>query len=132
MIISRKQRGFTLIELMIVISVILIMMSIAVPIYKRSILRARETVLKGDLFTLRRTIDEYTYDKKKAPQALDDLVAGGYIREIPKDPMTGDTNWQVTVETDVMQMLDQTDPGIDDVHSSSNLESTEGTAYSSW
>jgi len=132
MVISRKQRGFTLIELMIVISVILIMMSIAVPIYRRSIVRARETVLKGDLFTLRRTIDEYTYDKKKAPQALDDLVAGGYIREIPRDPMTGDTNWQVTVETDVMQMLDQTDPGIDDVHSSSNLLSTEGTAYSSW
>jgi len=132
MIISRKQRGFTLIELLIVISVILIMMSIAVPVYKRSILRARETTLKGDLFTLRRTIDEYTYDKKKAPQALDDLVAGGYIKELPKDPMTGDTNWQVTVETDVMQMLDQTDPGIDDVHSSSNLVSTEGTAYSSW
>lgn len=119
-------------ELMIVISVILIMMSIAVPVYKRSILRARETTLKGDLFTLRRTIDEYTYDKKKAPEALDDLVSGGYITEIPKDPMTGDRNWQVTVETDVMQMLDQTDPGIDDVHSSSNLESTEGTAYSTW
>jgi general secretion pathway protein G len=130
--VSRKRRGFTLIEMLIVISLILIMMAVVVPMYKQSILKARETTLRGDLFTLRRTIDEYTYDKKKAPKSLDDLVAEHYIREIPKDPMTKDANWQVTDETDVMQTLDQLEPGIDDVHSSSNLTSTEGTAYSSW
>ncbi len=132
MVILRKQRGLTLIELMVVISIISILLSFAIPLFKRSILRAKETTLRNDLFTLRRMIDEYTYDKKKAPQALDDLVAGGYLKQIPEDPMTHDTNWQVTVEADVMQYLDQTDAGIDDVHSSSNLTSTEGTEYSSW
>jgi general secretion pathway protein G len=129
---SPKQRGFTILELMVVISIIVIILAVGIPIFKQSILRAKETSLKNDLFTLRRMIDEYTFDKKKAPQALDDLVTEGYLKKIPEDPMTHDTNWQVTVEADVMQYLDQTDAGIDDVHSSSNLTSTEGTAYNSW
>lgn len=127
----RKTRGFTLIELMVVISMILILLSFAIPAYKQSILKAKETVLKDDLFTLRRTIDEYTYDKKKAPQSLDELVSAGYFKQIPKDPMTNNADWEV-VQEDTLQSIDQNEPGIDDVHSSSNLTSSEGTAYSTW
>src|SRR5260370_34625390 len=100
MVILRNQRGLTLIELMVVISIISILLSFAIPLFKRSILRAKETTLRNDLFTLRRMIDEYTYDKKKAPQALDDLVAEGYLKQIPHDPMTADTNWKCTLTAD--------------------------------
>lgn len=116
---------------MIVISIILIVISFAVPIFKQSIMKAKENTLKNDLATLRTMIDEYTKDKKKAPQSLDDLVSAGYLKEIPKDPITDEPNW-TPVESDVMQYLDQTDSGVDDVHSSSTLVSTEGTPYSEW
>ena len=132
MLISRKPRGFTLMEMMVVISVIVILLAVAIPIFRQSIMKADETTLKTDLFTLRRMIDQYTQDKNKAPESLEDLVAAGYLKQIPKDPMTGEPNWNVTVESDVMQYLDQTDPGVDDVHSSSNCTSSEGTPYSSW
>ena len=128
---KRQARGFTLIELMVVISIILVLLSVAVPVYKQSIKNANETVLKDDLFTLRNLIDEYTYDKKKAPQSLDDLVSAGYLKSLPKDPFTHATDWQATPE-DTMLALDQTQPGIVDVHSSSNLIGTDGTAYSTW
>jgi len=114
---GKRSLGFTLVELMIVISIIIILLSIAVPMYKQSLLHTKETVLRDDLFSLRNLIDEYTYDKKKAPQSLDDLVSGGYIRALPKDPFTNAADWQVTQE-DVSIALDQTQPGIDDVHSS--------------
>jgi general secretion pathway protein G len=123
--------GFTLIELMVVISIIIILLSIAVPMYKQSVLHAKETVLRDDLFHLRNVIDEYTYDKKKAPQSLDDLVSGGYLRTLPNDPFTGKADWQTTQE-DTMVALDQTEPGIDDVHSSSSQIGSDGTAYSQW
>ena len=132
MLISRKPGGFTLMEMMVVISVIVILLAVAIPIFRQSIMKADETTLKTDLFTLRRMIDQYTKDKNKAPESLEDLVAAGYLKQIPKDPMTGEPNWNVTVESDVMQYLDQTDPGVDDVHSSSNFTSSEGTPYSSW
>src|SRR6202795_1022853 len=124
-------RGFTLIEMMIVVSLILILVSIALPVYSRSILRAKESVLKQDLFTLRNVIDQYTLDKQKAPQALDDIVQAGYIKQVPKDPFTNEANWTLDQE-DAANAVDQQEPGITDVHSSSNLTATDGTAYSSW
>jgi len=126
-----RSRGFTLMELMIVISIMMILMAIAIPMYNQSILRARESVLRQDLFTLRQVIDQYTLDKQKAPQSLDDLKQAGYIRDIPVDPMTGQANWEVAQE-DVLMAADQQEPGISDVHSASGAISTDGTAYSSW
>jgi len=126
------QRGFTLIELMVVVSIILILISVAVPIYNQSIIRAREAVLRQNLFTLRSCIDQYSLDKQKAPQALDDLVQAGYLKEIPIDPFTSarDT-WQVEQE-DVLLSVDQSQPGITDVHSGSSATGTDGTAYNTW
>jgi general secretion pathway protein G len=128
---KNKAAGFTIIELMIVMSIILILLGIAIPNYRQSIIRARESVLKNDLFTMRSVIDQYTLDKQKAPQSLDDLVAAGYLKTIPKDPMTNATEWDVQQE-DSLMAVDQQEPGIVDVHSTSNTTSTEGTPYSSW
>src|ERR1700682_754696 len=125
------ERGFTLIELMIVISIMLILMAIALPMYNQSILRAREAVLRQDLFTLRQVIEQYTLDKQKAPQALDDILQDNYLKRIPVDPMTGQSNWEV-VQEDVLQTAEQQEPGISDVHSASSATASEGTAYSSW
>ena len=126
------QRGFTLIELMVVISIIVILMSVAIPRYQNSILRARETVLRDDLYTLRSTIDQYTLDKQKAPQSLQDLVDAGYLKQLPKDPFTNARDSWVPVQDDSLMSPDQTQPGIIDVHSASDLNSTEGTAYNTW
>jgi general secretion pathway protein G len=126
------QRGFTLIEMIIVIAIMGILMAVAVPVYQIHIRRANEAVLKEDLYTLRNAIDQYTQDKSKAPQDLNDLVSAGYLRALPKDPFTNsNTTWQ-TVQEDTMIAIDQTQPGITDVHSGSNLNGTDGTAYSSW
>src|SRR5579884_3941339 len=125
-------RGFTLIELMIVMAIIAILVSIAVPIYNRSITRAKESVLRNNLFTMRTVIDEYTYDKQKAPQNLSDLVSEGYLRQIPVDPMTGSSDtWKVIME-DTLNAVNQTEPGIFDVRSGSDKTSLDGTAYSDW
>jgi general secretion pathway protein G len=130
--LGRNQRGFTLIELIIVIAIMGILVGVAIPVYQLHVRHAHEAVLKEDLYTMRNAIDQYAQDKGKAPQSLDDIVSAGYMRAIPKDPFTGNnTSWQV-VQEDVMQSLDQTAPGITDVHSGSNLTSSEGTAYSSW
>jgi len=126
-----RQVGFTLIELMIVISIIVVLLSLAVADYRQSVLHARETVLRQDLDTLRKVIDEYTYDKKKAPQSLDDLVTAGYIRAIPKDPFTHNPDW-VPDQEEVLQSIDQSQPGISDVHSASNQIGTDGTPYNQW
>jgi general secretion pathway protein G len=118
--------GFTLIELMIVIAMIAILMSIAAPRYQQSILRAKETVLKQNLYNLRSAIDQYTMDKQRAPQSLDDLVSAGYFRQLPVDPMTGEANWQTTTD-DTLQFIDQQESGITDVHSASTNVSSDGS-----
>ena len=130
--IGNRRRGFTLIELLIVMSIITILVSIAIPVYQRSIIRAKESVLRSNLNAIRQVIDEYTYDKQKAPQTLQDLVQEGYLREVPTDPMTGsNTTWRIVME-DALQSVDQTEPGIFDVHSGSDKNSLDGTPYSDW
>ena len=127
----KRLRGFTLLELMIVISIIMILMAVAVPVYNQSIVQARESVLRSNLSTLRSVISQYTLDKQKAPQSLDDIVTAGYLRQIPMDPMTRQTNWEV-VQEDLLLAVDQQDPGITDVHSASTANATDGTAYNTW
>ncbi|MDP9169731.1 MAG: type II secretion system GspH family protein [Acidobacteriota bacterium] len=126
------RRGFTLIELMIVMAIIVILIAVAVPFYQKSITRAKETVLHNNLFSMRNAIDEYTYDKQKAPSALQDLVTDGYLRDVPKDPITGSSDsWKIIME-DAGQAVNATEPGIYDVRSGSNLKSLEGTSYADW
>jgi len=127
-----RASGFTLLEMMIVMIIMGILLSIALPIYNQALVRARESVLRNDLFEMRKLISQYTLDKQKAPQSLEDLVSAGYIKQIPKDPMTNEANWEPHQE-DILLSVDQQDPGIDDVHSASNAISSDGTsAYSSW
>jgi general secretion pathway protein G len=128
---KQRQSGFTLIEMMVVMAIIAVLMSVAIPIYTRSIIRAKESVLKNNLFTLRTVIDEYTYDKQKAPQSPEDLVSDGYLRQVPIDPMTGAADWKVVME-DATNTVNQSQPGIYDVHSASDKTSMEGTPYSEW
>ena len=129
--IRSGSRGFTLIEIMIVMAIVTILVSIAVPLYQKSIMRAKESVLRNNLFTMRTVIDEYTFDKQKAPQTLEDLVREGYLRQIPVDPMTGSNTWQIVME-EAMTSVNQTEPGIFDVRSESDKTSLEGTPYSEW
>ena len=131
---KRGNRGFTLIELMIVISIILILVSVALPAYNQSIVRARESVLKQNLFTLRSVISQYTLDKQKAPQSLDDLISAGYLKQLPVDPMTGHNDtWAPEQEENTVMSIDEQDQGgIIDVHSGSEAISSEGTAYNTW
>jgi len=128
---TRREFGFTMVELMIVMAIIVILISVAIPQYQKAILRAKESVLKNNLFTLRQVIDEYTYDKQKAPQSLQDLVAAGYLKEIPVDPITGSNNWHVVME-DALQAVNQTEPGIFDVKSESDKTGLDGTPYADW
>jgi general secretion pathway protein G len=127
-----RTRGFTLVELMIVMTIVTVIMAMAVPMYQKAIVRAKESVLKNNLFTLRTLIDEYTFDKAKAPQTLDDLVREGYLRQVPVDPMTGtNQTWRLIME-DAMASVNQMEPGIFDVRSGSSQGSLEGTPYSDW
>jgi general secretion pathway protein G len=129
---KRSRFGFTMVELLIVMSIVVILISVAVPIYQRSIIRAKESVLKNNLFTMRTVIDEYTYDKQKAPQSLQDLVTEGYLRDVPVDPMTGSAeSWKVIME-DALTSVNQTEPGIFDVRSGSEQLGLDGTPYSEW
>ncbi len=127
-----RQRGFTLIELMVVIAIMIILLALAMPRYQKSILHAQETALRQDLYTLRSVIDQYTLDKQKAPESLQDLVDAGYLKQLPVDPFTKSRDTWVPVSDDSIMSPDQTQPGIMDVHSGSDQVSSEGTAYNTW
>jgi general secretion pathway protein G len=126
-----KEAGFTFVEMMVVITIIVILISIAIPMYQRSIIRAKESVLRNNLFTLRTVIDHYTYDKEKPPQSLEELVSSGYLKKLPLDPMTNGELWK-TENEDISQAINQSEPGIFEVHSTSDKMSQEGTPYSAW
>jgi general secretion pathway protein G len=128
----RSQSGFTLIELMIVIAIIGILLTLAIPSFVGAIKHAREAALKEDLQTMRTAIDTYTMDKQKGPQSLDDLVQDGYLRTIPEDPITRSRDTWVTDSSESMVSLDETEPGITDVHSGSTETGSDGQPYSSW
>lgn len=113
-------------------AIIGILAVVAIPSYLGAVRQAREAVLKEDLHVLRNAIDSYTADKQKAPQSLDDLVQEGYLRAVPEDPMTHSTESWVTDTSDSLHSLDQTDPGIDDIHSGSQEQGSDGRAYSEW
>lgn len=124
--------GFTLIELIIVMAIIAILASIAVPSYLSSMKAAKEAVLKEDLHVMRNAIDSYTMDKGKAPQSLDDLVQAGYLKAIPTDPITHSDQTWVTNTSDTYESVDESEPGIDDVHSGSQETGSNGQMYSTW
>ena len=129
---TNRPEGFSLLEMMMVITVILIVASISAPVYTTAIVRAREAVLRDDLFTLRALIDRFTLDNRRAPARLEELVEGGYLGRIPTDPFTGSNEtWQEQKE-DAPLSPKQTGLGIVDVHSGSNLVSLEGTQYNTW
>ena len=130
--IGNRRLGFTLIELMIVMAIIVTLIAVAVPQYQKSIIRSKESVLKSNLFTMRQMIDEYSFDKQKAPQSLQDLVSDGYLREIPYDPMVGNNqSWKIIME-DPQQSVSQNEPGIWDVRSGSDKISSDGSPYADW
>jgi general secretion pathway protein G len=117
---------------MIVMAIIGVLAVVAIPSFVSSLKLARESVLKEDLHVLRSAIDSYTMDKQKAPQSLDDLVQEGYLKAIPEDPMTRSKETWVTDTGDALRSIDQTDPGIDDVHSGSQDTGADGQPYSAW
>jgi len=129
---NRSQSGFTLIELIIVMTIIAILATLAVPYFAAAIKHAREAVLREDLQTMRMAIDSYTMDKQKAPQSLDDLVQEGYLKSIPEDPMTHSKDTWVTDTSDAMYSIDQTESGISDIHSGSDEQGSDGQPYSAW
>jgi general secretion pathway protein G len=128
----RRQAGFTLVELMVVMLIISILLAIAVPSFISAIRTAREAALRQDLHTMRDAIEQYTEDKQAAPQSLDDLVQAGYLKKLPMDPMTRRSDTWVPDQSDTYSSIDQSQTGIDDVHSGSDQTGSDGVPYSQW
>jgi general secretion pathway protein G len=129
-IINQKSKGFTLLELMIVITVIIILAAIALPQYQKTIASAREAVLRDDLYKMRSLIDQYAADKGKLPQSLEDLVSSGYMREVPKDPFTDNADWTATTGDDPNSTSGE--QGMTDLHSASTDIGSDGRPYTEW
>jgi general secretion pathway protein G len=130
---KNKSRGFSLLEMMTVVTSILILATFATPIYRTLIVRSREAVLRDDLFTLRSQIDRFTHDNERGPASLEELVEKGYMGALPTDPFTGSNEtWQVETQDAPVSVDDSGPAGIVDVHSGSEDLSLDGTAYSSW
>ena len=128
----RQQGGFTLVELMVVMAIMAVLMAVAIPSFISAIRSAKEAALREDLHTMRDAIEQYTEDKEAAPQSLDDLVQAGYLKALPVDPMThSNTTWTAD-QSDSYSSVDQTQTGIDDVHSGSDLVGSNGEPYSQW
>jgi general secretion pathway protein G len=127
----RSRLGFTLIEMMIVMAIIVILIAVAVPFYQKAITRAKETVLHNNLMAMRNAIDEYSFDKQKAPQSLQDLVKDGYLHDVPKDPIAQSNDWKIIME-DAGQAVSSAEPGIFDIRSTSGKIALDGTHYSDW
>lgn len=125
----RSRSGFTLLELMIVITIVIILAAIALPQYQRTIMHAREAVLRDDLYKMRTLLDQYAADKGKLPSSLDDLMTERYLRELPVDPITGEKNWAVETGEDPNSSGES---GVVNLRSASTDTSSEGTPYSEW
>ncbi len=127
-----RESGFTLFELMIVMAIIAILASVAVPSYINAVRHGREAALRQDLWVMRQAIDSYTVDKEKAPQSLDDLVQAGYLKAIPVDPMTGSSDTWMPDSSDTLMDIDETSGGINNVHSGAQGLATGGSSYNTW
>lgn len=122
-----NDRGFTLLELVMVMTIIVILAAVSISSFQHIQVKARETILKEDLRVMRRALDQFTADKERLPQSLDELVSEQYIREIPVDPITGQADWDVKIGDDEFSI--QGGQGVIDVHSSAPGESSDGTPY---
>ena len=129
---TRSRRGFSFVELMVVVTIIVILVSMAIPIYQKTIVRSKESVLANNLFTLRTVIDNYTFDKAKAPQSLQDLARDGYLREVPVDPMTGKADWELRSSYDPADAGSWGGENVFDVRSKSKETALNGEKYSDW
>ena len=129
---KKREGGFTLVELMIVMAIIAVLATVAIPSYINAVRHADEAVLREDLQTMRQAIDSYTIDKEKAPQSLDDLVQAGYLKSTPVDPITKSSDTWITDTSDTLMDIDQTEGGIDNVHSGAQTIATDGSSYNTW
>jgi general secretion pathway protein G len=127
-----RESGFTLFELMIVMAIIAILASVAIPSYINAVRHGREAALRQDLWVMRQAIDSYTVDKEKAPQSLDDLVQSGYLKAIPVDPITASSDTWMPDTSDTLMDIDQTAGGINNVHSGAQGVATDGSSYNTW